>query len=223
MICALRLGQSLEKGAAPVVPDPNLRPEVEFQFDDDTGCTYMQLFHEDLKQLMGVTANTQEWPFEQIMGYGASGLANGTIIVDLNVLLEVNMYDKKAGNPRRQLMMDKWVPIKCTVMQGADQLSLGTTDRLAGSWLRNCLFTATAPENPSQLYISSTKSGLVGKTMLPAVDSSLATRPELLRPNIVAKYTVNAKGVKEPVQGGTLEPGFRGGRILGDDVAIEKA
>lgn len=184
----------------------------------------MQLYQDDVKQLMGIAANTQDWPFEQIMGYETTILADGRESVDLLVLLEVNMFDKRTGDPSRQLMMNQWAPVMAVVEAGADQVHQGLTDRLAGSWLRQCLYTATAPQNPGRLYISTTKSALVGRTMLPALDSSLA-RPELTRPKIAANwYRVGAKGIKQPTRGLDPAPGApKEGRLPGDGVGLNPA
>lgn len=205
-------------GAAAPAAAPGPNAEIEFNFDDDTGSTHMLIFEEDMRQLMGLNANTQAWPWEQIMGYDLCTLADGTEMAALDLLVEVNMYDKRPGAPRRQLMMHDWVPINCSVVPGAH--AAGRNDRLLGNWLRFCLYTATAPEDPPKFFVSTTKTGLIDKSMLSTWKRAPAKGPPLARSYLSARYAVDAKGVKKPTKGVVGAGTTRNGRFPGEGQAI---
>ncbi|KAJ5180205.1 hypothetical protein N7492_003415 [Penicillium capsulatum] len=188
----LRLGQDLTPPnavkAPPAIYYPGNRPEIEMDFLDDTGSRHMHILKHDMLQLMGQNAQHQQYPYDQIMGYDVSTLADGRSCFDLCILVEVQMKD---NSPTRNWMTRRWFPVMTTV-----NLNPGPgVDRLGGSWLRSTLYTATAPERPGRIYISDTKTALMG--MLPAISQDQAPGPAVSAPSYAAFFPMNASGQRE--------------------------
>lgn len=131
-------------------------------FLDDTGASYMMLFEEDVIELTELARNP-EWSYiRRTTTCTANGLAN----VEMHKL-EVAILSN--GQP-----VTGWVPIKANVKEGSCEPN---DYRLSGMWMRQMLYTATAPDNTGRLWLSTTKAGL-GR-ILPDVDAADA-QPEVV-------------------------------------------
>ncbi|KAJ5549501.1 hypothetical protein N7513_006735 [Penicillium frequentans] len=164
----LRLGQELmqDKNAM------KTEPEIEFDFIDDTGCGPLKIYTDDVAMLQGPNAaDGIHWPWPQLMGYESMKSADGSVSYILAIMVEVNMYDAPRGHPNRQFMIPSWVPVVALVDPAKSVGPVGSNERLSGRWMRYSLFTATAPGSQQRLFISSTKTGLTEKDMLPKVDA----------------------------------------------------
>lgn len=126
---------------------PGLRWYAELEFLYDTGSCMMSLFEGDLQTIMGTSTN--EPP---VMGLLASTIADGSTMVGPAIELEVTILD----NQRRR--MTKWVRVQCQVYRGwcsqADH-------RLDGPWLRQMLYTGSAPRDEDTMWIANTHAELV--------------------------------------------------------------
>ncbi|KAJ5769545.1 hypothetical protein N7520_004104 [Penicillium odoratum] len=164
----LRLGQGLMEDEETA----NTEPEIEFDFIDDTGCGPLRIYADDVALIQGPNAaNGIQWPWPQLMGYESMKSADGTVSYILAIMVEVNMYDAPKDHSNRQLMIPAWVPAVALVDPGKSIGPAGPNERLSGRWMRYSLFTATAPGPHQSLYISSTKTGLTERNMLPKVDA----------------------------------------------------
>ncbi|KAJ5917957.1 hypothetical protein N7454_010332 [Penicillium verhagenii] len=185
----LRLGQD-------PMQDKNkskLEPEIEFDFIDDTGCGPLKIYTDDVAILQGPNVATGvDWPWPQMIGYEPMKSADGTVSYILAIMVEVNIYNKPKGRADRQLGMPAWVPAVALVDPGKSVGPAGPNERLSGHWLRSSLFTATAPGSNQCLYISSTKTGLLEKDMLPRVDVKDIRPMRLVR----SRYLVGSRRVQ---------------------------
>ncbi|KAJ6114373.1 hypothetical protein N7486_000151 [Penicillium sp. IBT 16267x] len=146
-------------------------PEIEFDFIDDTGCGPLKIYTDDVAILQGPNAAEGiHWPWPQLMGYESMKSADGSVSYILAIMVEVNIYDAPRGHPNRQFMIPSWVPAVALVDSAKSTGPVGPNERLSGRWMRYSLFTATAPGSHQHLFISSTKTGLTEKDMLPKVD-----------------------------------------------------
>lgn len=174
----LRLGQDLmqDKNAS------KTEPEIELDFIDDTGCGPLKIYTDDVAMLQGPNAAEDiHWPWPQLMGYESMKCADGSVSYILAIMVEVNMYDAPRGHPNRQFMIPSWVPAVALVDPTKSTGPVGPNERLSGRWMRYSLFIATAPGSQQRLFISSTKTGLTEKDMLPKVDAKDIKPMRLLR------------------------------------------
>lgn len=107
----------------------------------------MSLFEGDLQNIMGTSI--QEPP---VMGLNASMIADGSMMVAPVVELEVTILDYQ----RRR--MTKWVRVQCQVFRGWCSQS---NHRLDGPWLRQMLYTGSAPRDNDLMWIANTHAELV--------------------------------------------------------------
>ncbi|KAJ5692442.1 hypothetical protein N7462_001865 [Penicillium macrosclerotiorum] len=158
---------------------PQENPEVDLVFADDTGAQMMMMYKDDMDNLMGTTGATDS-PWDHIMGFDMFRGAIGEPAMNLLLAVEVNICAKGLASnllPGRTPLKTSWMTVPCCISAAQSTWLDGTPKtRLSGPWLRQMLYTATAPEfpgSPSRMYISTTKSGLSGRNMLPA--HSIAT------------------------------------------------
>lgn len=124
-----------------------MRWYAELEFLYDTGAGMMSLFEGDLQNIMGTSI--QEPP---VMGLNASMIADGSTMVAPVVELEVTILDYQ----RRR--MTRWVRVQCQVFRGWCSES---HHRLDGPWLRQMLYTGSAPRDNDLMWITNTHAELV--------------------------------------------------------------
>jgi hypothetical protein len=107
----------------------------------------MSLYEGDLQNIMG--RSTEE---PTVMGLHASTIADGSTMVRPVVELEVTILDTH----RRR--MTKWVRVQCQVYRGWCSQS---DHRLDGPWLRQMLYTGSAPRDNDLLWVANTHAEIV--------------------------------------------------------------
>jgi hypothetical protein len=107
----------------------------------------MTLYEGDIQNIMGTS---QVEP--PVMGLHTTTLADNSTVTSPVVELEVTILD----NERRRLT--RWARIQCDIMQGW----CGIDDsRLDGPWLRQLLYTASAPRNDDRMYIAHNRPDII--------------------------------------------------------------
>ncbi|KAJ5829815.1 uncharacterized protein N7525_008068 [Penicillium rubens] len=127
------------------VPGTRWYADLEFVFD--TGASMMTLYEGDIQNIMGTS--TVEPP---VMGLTTASLVDGSTMINPVIEVEVTVLDYQ----RR--MMTEWVRVQCNVLRGWRD----TGHRLDGPWLRQVLYTASAPRNNDRLYIASDYPDIIG-------------------------------------------------------------
>lgn len=194
-------------------------PQREFDFIDDTGASVMTIFRDDLKSLvppgyMGQTGG--EWPWPNIMGYGAVYLADGSVRFHLIVGMRVNMYGTEKEQPlapgvpplppTRRLMRRDHDLIQCFVHQDLNSVGpYGFLPRSNGPWMRHTLYTATAPNQTHEMIIST--SGRTAGSHFPAVSVGSIRAPDMFAADNYAAD--NPTSIGSPIVGGVVpaQPG----------------
>lgn len=121
---------------------------IDFLVLDDTGSSLLSLSYPDLL-LLGCQ------PGENIPVNSVEvETANGMVVRD-TTLVEINFKDSNGA------YMAKWESLYCLLNPNPHQT------RLSGMYIRNNLYTATAPDASGRLYIAAKKGGVVG--LLPKV------------------------------------------------------
>ncbi|KAJ5512104.1 hypothetical protein N7463_001656 [Penicillium fimorum] len=121
---------------------------AELEFLYDTGACMMSLYAGDLQNIMG--KSTAE---PQVMRLNTVELADGRNQTGSVVELEVTILDT---DERR---MTKWVRVQCQLNRGWSN----RVNRLDGPWLRQMLYTASAPrDDDDNLWIANNYPQLIG-------------------------------------------------------------
>ncbi|KAJ5365932.1 hypothetical protein N7517_008818 [Penicillium concentricum] len=115
---------------------PGTRWYAELEFIYDTGASIMTLYAGDLQHIMGRSTGEP-----QVMGLNTVELADGRLQTGPVVELEVTILDT---DERR---MTKWVRVQCQVDRGWSN----GLNRLDGPWLRQMLYTASAPRGEDDM------------------------------------------------------------------------
>lgn len=182
-------------------------PEFEFKYHDDTGAWAMMIYVDDMRKLMGIEANTEDWPFNHIYGYETTELAGSNEMIVLMIAVEVNMRDRMLPAPgapadvQPKFMRSTWETIACQVVPDLNAVVPGEPEkaRLNGPWMRSMLYTATAPERPRRTYVSTHKSGIWKKDVLPIIDIENVEKMVFPRPEMRAGVGIDpATGMRVP-------------------------
>ncbi|CAG8900440.1 unnamed protein product [Penicillium egyptiacum] len=119
---------------------PGSRWYAELEFLYDNGASMMSVYEGDLRRIMG-----ESQVESTVMGLNTTTIADNSRMTSPVVEVEVTILD----NDRKRLT--RWVRIQCEVYRGW----CGENDnRLDGPWLRQLLYTASAPRNNDMLYIA---------------------------------------------------------------------
>ncbi|KAJ5987228.1 hypothetical protein N7451_011593 [Penicillium sp. IBT 35674x] len=136
---------------------------AKLQFYDDTGSCVPTLFQSDVKSLRALSPNMAPVrPTGPIVSSGIGG----------NAITQGYSLDYRVIG-RNDIALTPWYRLQTSVHPDSDKKMFGY--RLSGSWWRNLLFCANAPDDSYNLYVATNK-GLLANN-LPEVDLS-KVRPE---------------------------------------------
>lgn len=132
---------------------------------DDTGASISVLYEFDVKSM--IHPRPAYIPLSLIIGRLAITTTNGGITPPV-IRVEISVTDG-------QTVLVPWTPIQAILMPG--RFNSRNCNRLIGPALRSKAFTATAPDNHNQLFISTDRAGIINS--LPDPDVSLSTVQDL--------------------------------------------
>lgn len=163
-------------------------PSLDLEFIDDTGCEMMMIYDTDMKIMMGADGGPDEpAPYDHLMGYHGSLLADGRIDVTKVFAAQVNIIGTDEHNGTTSNMVRDWTTIACSVAEPGQGLAQGI-ERLNGVWVRSMLYVGSAPTKPIPFYASRTKKGLLGRQGLPNLQNTVIPGPIFRRPNYAALW-----------------------------------
>lgn len=177
MNISVKMGPSMD-----LVDKPQNRPEFDLRYMDDTGATLMSLFPDDVVQLQ---SGSTEPPWPQIMGVTNISSVVGEVGFHLVIAIWVNMFNKPCSDKTRESYLPggDWVAQPATVSEKGP-LEGGCTERLSGSWLRDILYSATAPEIPGNVYFYRN----VGDLRLPNIPETKRGQRPIFHPSQGARW-----------------------------------
>ncbi|KAJ5261434.1 hypothetical protein N7478_012029 [Penicillium angulare] len=162
-------------------------PELELKFSDDTGASTMNIFNDDMQNLMGNNAGMRPAPVSHLMGYEVFRMASGARSVMKIILVDVNIRGLDRNDNRD--FMGAWDCIPCAVF---DQNQNQGQVRLNGPWLRNMYYVATAPAQMVTLCAGTNKSDIYAADMLPRVDRINRNPPPSRVPHYGVQWVLDA-------------------------------
>jgi hypothetical protein len=116
----------------------------------------MTVYEEDIKFMQALGGESQLPP---TLGIRALRVADGRWVRWPVKCLFINLFSSEGEE------MSQWASVQTVVFKGAK--ASNSTPRLLGPWLRSKLYTATAPDGSSRLWICDKKEGL---DQLPELD-----------------------------------------------------
>lgn len=122
---------------------------IDFLVLDDTGSSLLSLSYPDDFLLLGYQPG-EILPVNSV----EVETANGKVVRNIT-LVEVNFKDTNGA------YMGQWERLYCLINPDPHQT------RLSGMYIRNNLYTATAPDGSGRLFIAAKKGGVLG--LLPKV------------------------------------------------------
>lgn len=147
----------------------------------------MLMYKDDLFLLNGTPADLQyDYPWQFMHGFEEFIMANDETFTTLISTVEVQLFQGNANEPGWEVMLLDWTAIQCAfnLNKTSESPSGGKRTRLGGPFLRQMLYTATAPDGNDNLYLSTHKEGLMDDAMLPADTSSPGARsPDWFMPS----------------------------------------
>lgn len=147
---------------------------------DDTGCSGISVFRDDILELMGEERQLRRYPLDHVMGYQHVEYANMTEDWEMAIAVQVTLVGR--DHRRNVVKMCDWVSIFMSVIN-RDYMQDGKEgDRLCGGWTRNIFYSGGAPAEQSRIYFSDVKTGVTSKLPTVPLEQQKGIQPILPRP-----------------------------------------
>lgn len=191
-------------------------PVLDLVFMDDTGSDTMLIFDTDMKSMMGADATpSMPAPYNHLMGYSVSVMADGSEIVQKEIAVQVNMLGTNVDTGSIGNMVPDWTTVPCAVSDPSQAHGPGN-ERLNGTWVRSVLYVGSAPEAPIGFYASTSKRGLLEQQGLPSIPYTAVKGPFFPRPHYAAVWTFDQTKNLWTVKSRKAGEGALPGEIKGD-------
>ncbi|KAJ5093561.1 hypothetical protein N7456_009422 [Penicillium angulare] len=140
---------------------PGSARQMEWTFTDDTGCSKTLIYKDDLERLLQISNGRRPLFLDESVYITANGNIT-TPTVELECCLTSGTTE-----------FTPWVATEISI---ANYRRPAGVPRLAGPFIREMVYTATAPDGLSRLYIAKNKTVLT-RAPFPSVDLDQATVP----------------------------------------------